>query len=69
MVPFAVGLATLHEAQALASHLLPTGAFGLYEPNTWYPKLSELPAVASVEIGQEHIISFSWSRALNPGNL
>ena len=33
VVPLAVGLGTLHAAQALASHLLPMGACGLYGPN------------------------------------
>ena len=37
MLPFAVGLDTLHFAQALASHLLPGGAAGLYGPVIWYP--------------------------------
>jgi len=37
MLPFAVGLGTLQAAQALASHLLPDGALGLYDPMIWYP--------------------------------
>jgi len=62
-----VGLGTLHALQALASHLLPSGAFGWYGPNSWYPKGSELPAVSSLEIGQEQRIWSSRKRPLKPG--
>src|SRR6266478_942020 len=69
VAPLAVGLGTLHDVQAFASHLLPLGALGWYGPNTWYPKLSELPGVAPVEIGQEQMTSSASSWRAKPGNL
>src|SRR5208283_5317484 len=65
--PFAVGLGTLQAAHELASQRLPRAAVGWYAPNIWYPSGSELPAVASVETGQEQIISRSFSGLAKPG--
>ena len=67
MLPFAVGLDTLQLAQALASHLRPGGAAGLYGPKIWYPNGFVLKGVMDVEIGQEHIIS-SLRNLEKPGN-
>src|ERR1700730_6178959 len=67
VLPLAVGLDTLHAAQAFTSQRLPMAASGWYWPNTWYPKLSELPGVASVEIGHEQMISLPRRRLVKPG--
>ena len=68
MLPFASGLDTLQFAQALASHLLPAGASGLYGPEIWYPDELVLPSVKDVEIGHEHIISLLCNPPGKPGN-